>query len=261
MPAPRRIPGGGYSTGWAGFQGVAQGSPTSPKWHARRPISSRMARPAANRSVTERSFSWATASNSSIRSGSSNGMSWWRMAVTSLKTRAEWVREWAASTVGSASQRNRFKSRTKRFSSLKWAQSRTATRASWQAAEITPRSSASSAVSFSLSSTGSALQPLDVGTAGGEFLLQPLVASVEVIDAVHRGVAFRCQRGDGERYRGAQIGRHHLGAAQPGHAAHQRRFVMDGDVGAHARQLGHVHEATFETGLADHRSTKGTPHQ
>ena len=68
-------PFGGHSTGWAGFHGVAQGSPTSPKWHASRPISSRMARPAANRSVTERSSSCATASNSSMRSRSPSGMS------------------------------------------------------------------------------------------------------------------------------------------------------------------------------------------
>ena len=45
-----------YATGWAGFHGVGQGSPTSPKWHARRPISSRMERSAAKCRVTEPSF-------------------------------------------------------------------------------------------------------------------------------------------------------------------------------------------------------------
>ncbi len=82
----------GYSTGWAGFQGVGHGSPTSPKWHASgdfQPDSA--ARGKAQ--DTERSFSRVMAISSSIRSGSPRGTSRWWTAVTSLKTRAEWLRE------------------------------------------------------------------------------------------------------------------------------------------------------------------------
>ena len=118
---PSSNPASGYSTGWAGFHGVGQGSPTSPKWHASRPISSRMARPAANRSVTERSSSWRHRQQFEHPVGlARSGMSRWRTAVTSLKTRAEWVRRIGRPRrVGSASQRKRFTSRTKRFSSSK----------------------------------------------------------------------------------------------------------------------------------------------
>src|SRR5260370_137440 len=41
------------------------------------------------------------------------------------------------------------------------------------------------------------LQPLDVGTAGGELLLQPLVATVEGIDSIDRGVALRVDSPEG----------------------------------------------------------------
>ena len=105
------------------------------------------------------------------------------------------------------------------------------------------------------------LDPLDVGPAGGELLLEPLVAAVEMIDAVQGRLALGGEAGDGERHRGAQVGRHDVGAAQPRHAAHQGRLVMDGDVGAHAHQLGHMHEAALEDRLGDHRRSLGAGHQ
>src|SRR3954468_3588127 len=118
--------------------------------------------------------------------------------------------------VASVSQRKRLSRRTKRFSPAKKAQSRTATSESWIAAEMTPRSSASSAESLSLpvmvpavrrgarrrrANLSSSLQPLDLGTAGGELLLQPLVAAVEVVDAVQGRLARRRKACDRQRHR------------------------------------------------------------
>src|SRR4051794_3089534 len=54
--------------------------------------------------------------------------------------------------------------------------------------------------------------PFDRGAAGGELVFEPLEAAVEMIDAVHHGLAFGSKRGDDERHRGAEIGRHHRGA-------------------------------------------------
>ena len=56
------------------------------------------------------------------------------------------------------------------------------------------------------------LQPLDVGAAVGELVLEPLVAAVEVIDAMQDRVSLGGEPGDGERHRSPQVGRHHLGA-------------------------------------------------
>ena len=88
-------PGPGVNlTGWAGFHGVGQGSPTSPKWHASRSISSRMARPGgeAQHHRTGRRPGPPPAVPAPGRApggGSCDG----GPPVTSLKTKAEWVRQ------------------------------------------------------------------------------------------------------------------------------------------------------------------------
>src|SRR5580658_6134268 len=45
--------------------------------------------------------------------------------------------------------------------------------------------------------------------AAAELVLQPLEAAIEVIDAVDDGFAFGGERGDDQRDRRAQVGRHH----------------------------------------------------
>src|SRR4051794_15390782 len=59
---------------------------------------------------------------------------------------------------------------------------------------------------------------LDLGAAGRELVLEPLEAAVEVIDAIDHGVAVGRERGDHQRYRGAQVGRHYGRALEPRNA-------------------------------------------
>src|SRR5215471_12833946 len=68
---------------------------------------------------------------------------------------------------------------------------------------------------------------LDLGAAGGELVLQPLEAAVEVIDAVDHGVAVGRQRGDHQRHRGAQVGRHHRRALEPRDALDGRGLAFE----------------------------------
>src|SRR5258708_34902864 len=68
------------------------------------------------------------------------------------------------------------------------------------------------------------LQPLAVGTAGGALLLEPLVATGEVIGAIDRGAAYGGESRDGMRHRVAQIGRHHPGDELPRHPLQPRRL-------------------------------------
>ena len=127
----------------------------------------------------------------------SSGMSWWWTAVTSLKTRAEWVREWAASTrrIGlpaEAVQKQNEALLVLEVGAVAHRHQRVldGRRDHAEIVGVERRE-------FQLAVHGSALQPLDVGAAGGELLLEPLVAAVEVIDAVDRRVAL-----GGERRRG-----------------------------------------------------------
>src|SRR5208337_1224597 len=116
---------------------------------------------------------------------------------------------------------------------------------SWAWAEITPRPSRSSAISLSLSSAcviASARNALDVGAAGGELLLQPLEAAIEVINAIDRRFALGGERGDHQRNGCAQIGRHNRGAEQLVDALDDRRIAVELDAGAEPRELLDVHE-------------------
>src|SRR6202048_5535606 len=89
------------------------------------------------------------------------------------------------------------------------ARSRTATSASCRQAEITARSSASSARNLSAApSSGAIPQPLDPGIAPRELFLEPLVTAIQVIDAIDNGFPGGGEAGDDQRYRGPQIGRH-----------------------------------------------------
>src|SRR5215470_7288456 len=65
----------------------------------------------------------------------------------------------------------------------------------------------------------------------GELLFDPLVAAIEVVDAIDRGLSFGDQPADDQTGGGAQIGRHHGRAGQPGNALDDRGIALDLDVG------------------------------
>src|SRR3546814_6223939 len=54
-----------------------------------------------------------------------------------------------------------------------------------------------------------------------QLALDVLVAAVEVVDAVDDGLALGDQAGEDQRGRGAQVGRHHRGAAERGHRSEE----------------------------------------
>ena len=65
--------------------------------------------------------------------------------------------------------------------------------------------------------------------------------------------AFGGERGDHQRNRGAQIGRHHRRALELGDAFDDGAVAFEPDMGAEPRQLLHVHEAVLENRLGDPR--------
>ena len=82
-----------------------------------------------------------------------------------------------------------------------------------------------------------------------------------MVHAAHDGFALGDQAGDHQGRAGAQIGGHHRGAGEHLDAAHDRRVAVRLDVGAHAQQLGHVHEAILEDGFGEHASAPRAGHQ
>ena len=82
-----------------------------------------------------------------------------------------------------------------------------------------------------------------------------------MIDAVDDGLALGRQRGDDQRDRGAQIGRHDRRALEVGHARDHGGVVLKVNFGAETGELGHVHEAVFENRLGDARYAAGAGHQ
>src|SRR5882757_7943012 len=91
----------------------------------------------------------------------------------------------------------------------------------------------------------SSADALDLGTAGGELVLEPLEAAVEVIDAIDHGVAVGRERGNHQRHRGAQVGRHHGRALEPRNALDGRGLTVEMDARAEAGKLLHMHEAVL----------------
>src|SRR5262249_19004624 len=106
-----------------------------------------------------------------------------------------------------------------------------------------------------------AADALDLGAAAAELVLEALEAAVEVIDAVDHGLALGRERGDDERNRRAQGGRHHGRALEALDAFDGRGLALDMDARAEPRQLLHVHEAAFENGLGDARGAARARHQ
>src|SRR5207244_3544124 len=139
---------------------------------------------------------------------------------------------------------------------------RTATSASWRQAEITARSSASSARSLSAAPLSSGIVlPLDARATSSKFVLDLLVAAIEVINAVDYRLALCDETRHHERYRGAQVRRHHRRPHQAWYPPHQGGGAVNGDVGSHARELGDMHEAVLENGFGDHRRASSDRHQ
>ncbi len=100
---------------------------------------------------------------------------------------------------------------------------------------------------------GSAADAFDFGAAMAELVLEALKTAVEVVDAVDHGFAAGREAGDDQRDRGAQISRHHLRALEGGNTGDGGGLAFDADVGAEAGELGDMHEAVLEDGLADVR--------
>src|ERR1700685_1004575 len=78
----------------------------------------------------------------------------------------------------------------------------------------------------------SARQALNCRAAAAELVFQPLETAIEVIDAVDDGFAFGGERGDDERHRGAQIGRHHRRALERLDDFDGRGFTIEMDARA-----------------------------
>src|SRR5437868_13671208 len=139
---------------------------------------------------------------------------------------------------------------TSRFSPCRHMMSEVRTRASCTCAEITARSSASSAINLSsvvaIIAKRSIADALDRRAARRQLLLQPLETTVEMIDAVDHGFALGGEAGNDQGYRGAQIGRHHRRATQFGDAIDGRGLAVERNPRPEARQFLHMHEAVFE---------------
>src|SRR4051812_36882371 len=106
-----------------------------------------------------------------------------------------------------------------------------------------------------------AADALDGCAASGKLILEPFKAAVEVIDAIDHGLALGRKRGDHERHRRAQIGRHYRRALELFDAFDGRRFASEVNTSAEPRQLLHVHETVFKDGLGDVRRALGAGHQ
>src|SRR5215208_5148341 len=89
------------------------------------------------------------------------------------------------------------------------------------------------------------------GSAGRKLVLQPFKAAVKVVDAIDHSLALGRERGDHERYRCAQIGRHHLCPLELIDTLYGRDLARKLNTSAKPRQLLHVHEAVLENGLGD----------
>src|SRR5258706_15401376 len=83
----------------------------------------------------------------------------------------------------------------------------------------------------------------------GEASLEPLVPTVEMVDALDERLAVGDQPRDHQARRSAQIGGHHGRAREPLDSVHPRRIALDLDLSPEAAKLLNVHEAVLENGL------------
>src|SRR5262245_16861553 len=82
--------------------------------------------------------------------------------------------------------------------------------------------------------------PADARAESRELLFHPVVAAVQVIDALDSRLAFRCEAREDERGRSAQVARHHLSTRQARRTFHDRPSPFETNVRSHPLQLGHV---------------------
>src|SRR5438552_16350351 len=82
---------------------------------------------------------------------------------------------------------------------------------------------------------------LDLGAEMPEFLIDALVAAVNVVDTVDFGFAIGCKTSKHEASTRAQITRHHGRAAQPLHAFDNGAVAFERNVGAEPRHFADVH--------------------
>src|SRR3989339_178025 len=101
------------------------------------------------------------------------------------------------------------------------------------------------------------MHPLDARTQLGELFLDAFVAAVEVVNPLDGSFTCRDESCQYEASRGPQVGRHHDGAIEPRHAAHQRSVAGDFDIGTQPAQFLHMHEAVFENGFGHAGDTAG----
>ena len=76
-----------------------------------------------------------------------------------------------------------------------------------------------------------------------------LVAAIQVVDALHNGIAVGYQAGNHQAGRSAQVSGHHGGAGKLLHTFYQRGIALGADMRAHTVELGHMHEAVFKNGF------------
>src|ERR1700742_25359 len=191
-------------------------------------------------------------SSSAVSSGCSRSMLRDLHAKTRSNRSAEISRRETVPPFRVCSQSSRFIPTTRRFSPCRQMMSDALTPASWTWAEITARSSGSSAINLSKGATATSIaDTLDRGAAGRQLVFQTLKAAIEMIDPVGHGLAFRGQPRDHQRHRGAQIGRHHRRAAQLRDAVDGGGFAVEADPRAEPRQLLHMHKTIFENRLGD----------
>src|SRR5690625_4260215 len=104
---------------------------------------------------------------------------------------------------------------------------------------------------FTIGTRAPARNPLDLGPAGAELLLHPLITAIQMVDAADNGLALGCQPRKDQADRGAEIRRHHRRSPQARDALDHRRAAMDLDIRPHAGQFRHMHETVLEDVLMD----------
>eukprot|EP01022_Parablepharisma_sp_SALTPOND_P017907 TRINITY_DN290_c1_g1_i2.p1 TRINITY_DN290_c1_g1~~TRINITY_DN290_c1_g1_i2.p1 ORF type:complete len:1623 (-),score=570.02 TRINITY_DN290_c1_g1_i2:20056-24924(-) len=99
--------------------------------------------------------------------------------------------------------------------------------------------------------SGNLLDALDIGTDGRQLGFHAVIATVEVVDALHHRLALGSQAGDHQRGRRAQVGGHHRRADELVHAGDDGGIAFHVDGRAQAIQFLYMHVAVLEDGLGD----------
>src|SRR5512141_2890501 len=87
-----------------------------------------------------------------------------------------------------------------------------------------------------------ALDAANVGADGTQLPLEMVVTAIQMVHAQDLGRAFRHEPREHQAGRRTQVGGHDLRALELDRPSHDGDVTVDDDVGAHAHQLGYVHE-------------------